>query len=72
MARAPLRLCDRPASLAATAAAALEIAQKRRATLDRLRIALLNSEYDSAIKEARKLTGLDDDDESDRTGPSLH
>lgn len=51
--------------------AALEIAEKRRETLVRLRAALKANNVPEVFRAATELVG-DDDEKSDRTGPGKH
>jgi hypothetical protein len=52
--------------------AALEIAQKRRDTLARLRAAVEAQDKAQTFSIARELCGLDDEQESDRTRPRVN
>ena len=52
--------------------AAIQVGRHRGGVLDRLRAALLRNDVDAAIQYARQLTGLEGEDESDRTPSGIH
>ena len=51
---------------------ALEISKKRRAYLDAMRRAIQDEDKDSVFELARKLTGLNNDEERHRTDPRIN
>jgi hypothetical protein len=58
-------------NLAGLVDVALQIAGKRRETLEHLRTAVLNSDTTEVYKYAREICGLEEDEERNRTDTGL-